>query len=260
MPQSEYFNVPLRNIAVGNSNEFRQPAAFKSAVAEFISTFIFVFAGSGSGLAYNKLTGNGPASPTGLISAAIAYGFALFVAVAVSANISGGHVNPAVTFGLFVGGNISLFRAVLYIIAQLLGAVVAAVLLALSAGTWAIPTFGGLAGVSVLSALILEIVLTFGLVYTVYATAVDPKKGEIGIIAPLAIGLIVGANILVGGPFSGAALNPAVAFGPALATLTWTHHWIYWVGPLIGGGLAGVVYEVFFISSSDHEQAPRDDY
>lgn len=122
----------------------------------------------------------------------------------------------------------------------------------------AIPTFA-LTGISIWSALIFEIVLTFGLVYTVYATAVDPKRGEIGIIAPLAIGLIVGANILAGGPFTGAALNPAVAFGPALATLTWKHHWIYWVGPLIGGGLAGVVYEVFFISRS-HEQAPGDDY
>ncbi|XP_073066398.1 aquaporin TIP1-1-like [Primulina eburnea] len=261
MPQSsDYFNIPLRNLAIGNRNDFRQPGAVKAAVAEFISTLIFVFAGSGSGLAYNKLTRDGHASPAGLVSAAIAYGFALFVAVAVSANISGGHVNPAVTFGLFVGGNISLVRAISYIIAQLLGSVVACLLLALSAGTWAIPAFG-LTGISVWSAFVFEIVMTFGLVYTVYATAADPKKGEIGIIAPLAIGLIVGANILAGGPFTGAAMNPAVAFGPALVSFTWTYHWIYWAGPLIGGGLAGVVYEVFFISHS-HEQVHGhgDDY
>ncbi|XP_073063131.1 aquaporin TIP1-1-like [Primulina eburnea] len=259
MPQSsEYFNTPLRRVAFGNRNEFSQPGAVKAALAEFISTLIFVFAGTGSGLAYNKLTGSGPASPSGLVAAAIAHGFALFVAVAVAANISGGHVNPAVTFGLFVGGNISLIRGVLYIIAQLLGSIVAVLLLTVSTGTWAIPTFG-VTGVSVWSAFVFEIVMTFGLVYTVYATAADPKKGEIGIIAPIAIGLIVGANILAGGPFTGAAMNPAVAFGPALVSFTWSYHWIYWAGPLIGGGLAGIVYEVFFISHS-HEQVPGDDY
>ncbi|KZV18861.1 hypothetical protein F511_08667 [Dorcoceras hygrometricum] len=88
-------------------------------------TLIFVFAGSGSGIAYNKLTHDGPSSAPGLISVAIAHDYALFVAVSVAANISGGHVNPAVTFGLFVGGNISLVRGILYIIAQLLGSTAA---------------------------------------------------------------------------------------------------------------------------------------
>ncbi|KZV47195.1 hypothetical protein F511_05246 [Dorcoceras hygrometricum] len=260
MPQSDYFSTPLRNLAVGNANEFRNPGVVKAAVSEFFSTLIFVFAGSGSSIAYSKLTGGGPASPPGLILAALAYGFALFVAVSVSANVSGGHVNPAVTFGLAVGGNITFLRGVLYIIAQLLGSIVAAALLIVATGTSAIPVFG-VSGISVWSAFVFEIVLTFGLVHTVYATAVDPKKGEIGIIAPLAIGLIVAANILAGGPFTGAALNPAVAFGPALVTWTWHHHWIYWAGPLIGGGLAGVVYEIFFISRShEHERVSGDDY
>ncbi|KAL2544882.1 Uncharacterized protein Fot_14115 [Forsythia ovata] len=107
--------------AIGNQNEFRQPGAIKAALAEFFSTLIFVFVGEGSGMAYNKLTGNAPNSPSGLVAAAVAHGFRLFVAVSISANISGGHVNPSVTFGLFLGGNISLFRGILYIIAQLLG-------------------------------------------------------------------------------------------------------------------------------------------
>ncbi|KAH6772722.1 gamma tonoplast intrinsic protein [Perilla frutescens var. hirtella] len=248
---NDYFNVPLRRVAIGNTDEFRQPGALKAAVAEFISTFIFVFAGSGAGIAYNSLTGNAPTSPAGLISAAIAHAFALFVAVAISANISGGHVNPAVTFGLFVGGNITLFRGILYIIAQLLGSVVASFLLIFTTGGLAVPTFG-VAGISVWAAFVFEIVATFGLVYTVYATAVDPKKGEIGIIAPIAIGLIVGANIFAAGPFTGAAMNPAVAFGPAVASFNFVDHWVYWAGPLIGGGLAGVIYEVFFISHT-HE-------
>lgn len=108
-------------------------------------------------------------------------------------------------------------------------------------------------------ALVMEIVMTFGLVYTVYATAVDPKKGNIGIIAPIAIGFIVGANILVGGAFTGASMNPAVSFGPAVVSWSWANHWIYWVGPLVGGGIAGLVYEILFINST-HEQLPTTDY
>nr|AKH49436.1 aquaporin TIP1;1 [Robinia pseudoacacia] len=246
--------MPIRNIAIGRPEEATHPDTLKAALSEFISTLIFVFAGSGSSIAYNKLTNDGPASPAGLISAAIAHAFALFVAVSVGANISGGHVNPAVTFGAFVGGNITLLRGVVYIIAQLLGSIVASLLLLFVTGL-SVPAFGLSAGVGVGPALVFEIVMTFGLVYTVYATAVDPKKGNLGIIAPLAIGFIVGANILAGGAFDGASMNPAVSFGPAIVSWTWTNHWIYWVGPLIGGGLAGLIYEVIFISHT-HEQLP----
>ncbi|CAL9124804.1 Major intrinsic protein [Musa troglodytarum] len=250
--------MPITQIAIGTTAEATHPTALKAALAEFICTFIFVFAGQGSGMAYSKLTSGGAATPEGLIAAALAHGFALFVAVSVGANISGGHVNPAVTFGAFVGGNITLLRGILYWIAQLLGSTVACLLLRFSTGGLETGTFG-LSGVSVWEALVLEIVMTFGLVYTVYATAVDPKKGSLGTIAPIAIGFIVGANILVGGPFDGASMNPAVSFGPALVSWSWTHQWVYWLGPLIGGALAGLVYEIFFISHS-HEQLPTADY
>ncbi|WVZ55454.1 hypothetical protein U9M48_006114 [Paspalum notatum var. saurae] len=250
--------MPISRIAVGSHQEMYHPGALKAALAEFISTLIFVFAGQGSGMAFSKLTAGGPSTPSGLIAAAIAHAFALFVAVSVGANISGGHVNPAVTFGAFVGGNITLFRGLLYWVAQLLGSTVACFLLRFSTGGLATGTFG-LTGVSVWEALVLEIVMTFGLVYTVYATAVDPKKGSLGTIAPIAIGFIVGANILVGGAFDGASMNPAVSFGPALVSWSWDCQWVYWVGPLIGGGLAGVIYEVLFISHT-HEQLPTADY
>lgn len=127
-------NMPIRNIAIGRPEEATHPDALKAALAEFISMLIFVFAGEGSGMAFNKLTNNGAATPAGLIAAAIAHAFALFVAVAVGANISGGHVNPAVTFGAFVGGNISLLRGILYWIAQLLGSVAACALLKFATG------------------------------------------------------------------------------------------------------------------------------
>ncbi|KAL3531995.1 hypothetical protein ACH5RR_005516 [Cinchona calisaya] len=251
--------MPISRIAIGRPQEVTHPDALKAALAEFISTLIFVFAGEGSGMAFSKLTNNAANTPSGLIAAAIAHAFALFVAVSVSANISGGHVNPAVTFGAFVGGNITLLRGILYWIAQLLGAVVACLLLKLSTGGLETAAFSLSSGVGVWNAFVLEIVLTFGLVYTVYATAVDPKRGTLGTIAPIAIGFIVGANILVGGAFDGASMNPAVSFGPAVVSWTWDNHWVYWAGPLIGGGLAGLVYEFFFITHT-HEQLPTTEY
>lgn len=251
--------MPISRIAVGTTAEATHPDALKAALAEFISMLIFVFAGSGSGMAFNKLTDNASNTPAGLIAAAIAHAFALFVAVSVGANISGGHVNPAVTFGAFVGGHITLLRSILYWIAQLLGSIVACLLLKFATGGLETPAFALSSGVGVWNALVFEIVMTFGLVYTVYATAVDPKKGDIGIIAPLAIGFIVGANILAGGAFDGGSMNPAVSFGPAVVSWTWNCHWVYWLGPFVGAGLAAIVYDVFFMTRS-HEPLPATDY
>lgn len=114
-------------------------------------------------------------------------------------------------------------------------------------------------GESVWNALVFEIVMTFGLVYTVYATAIDPKKGEIGILAPLAIGLTVGVNILAGGAFDGASMNPAMSFGPALVSWDWTNHWVYWVGPLIGAAIAAIIYEYIMIDRT-HEAVPSSEF
>lgn len=110
------------------------------------------------------------------------------------------------------------------------------------------------------NAVALEMVMTFGLVYAVSATTHDPRsrRNSLGVIAPIVIGLIVGANILVGGPFDGASMNPAASFGPALVGWSWKNHWVYWVGPLIGGGLAGFLYELVFVSFN--RQRFRRDY
>lgn len=252
--------MPVTRIAVGTPAEASHPAALKAALAEFFSTLIFVFAGQGSGMAFNKLTDDASTTPAGLVAAALAHAFSLFVAVSVGANISGGHVNPAVTFGAFLGGNITLLRGILYWIAQLLGSTAACLLLKFSTGGLETAAFSLSTDVSVWNALVLEIVMTFGLVYTVYATAIDPKNGSLGTIAPIAIGFIVGANILAGGAFDGASMNPAVSFGPALVSWTWTNHWVYWVGPLIGGGIAAIIYDLFFIGQTTHEQLPTTDY
>lgn len=126
--------MPFREIAVGRYEETYHPDALRAALAEFISTLIFVFAGEGSAIAFNFLTNDGSTTPAGLVASALAHAFGLFVGVSIAANISGGHVNPAVTFGAFVGGNISLLRGILYWIAQLLGATVACLLLKFATG------------------------------------------------------------------------------------------------------------------------------
>lgn len=108
-------------------------------------------------------------------------------------------------------------------------------------------------GIGAIEGVVMEMIITFALVYTVFATAVDPKKGSLGTIAPIAIGFIVGANILAAGPFSGGSMNPARSFGPAVASGDFTNIWIYWVGPLVGGGLAGLVYTYVFMGE---EHAP----
>lgn len=121
-------------------------------------------------------------------------------------------------------------------------------------------------GVGELNALLLEMIMTFALVYTVYATAIDPKRGSLGTIAPLAIAFIVGANVLVGGPFSGASMNPARAFGPALVGWRWRNHWIYWLGPFVGAAVAGLVYEFGIIQheaphhTGHHQPLAPEDY
>ncbi|KAJ0962331.1 hypothetical protein J5N97_030159 [Dioscorea zingiberensis] len=252
--------MPITKIAIGNTTEATHPEALRAALAEFISMLIFVFAGEGSGMAFSKLTSDGATTPAGLIAAALAHAFALFVAVSVGANISGGHVNPAVTFGAFIGGNITFLRAILYWIAQLLGSVVACLLLKFATGGMETAAFALSANVGAWNAVVLEMVMTFGLVYTVYATAVDPKKGDVGVVAPIAIGFIVGANILAGGAFDGASMNPAVSFGPAVVSGAWENHWVYWLGPFAGAAVAALVYDLLFIGQRTHEQLPIADY
>ncbi|KAM7262609.1 hypothetical protein ACFE04_000292 [Oxalis oulophora] len=260
--------MPVRRYTFGRPEDAYHPDSIRAALAEFFSTLIFTFAGEGSILALDKMyrdTKTGHAPPTGLVMIALANGLALFAAVASSLNISGGHVNPAVTFGALVGGRISTLLAIYYWIAQLLGAIVGALLLRLGTGGMRPMGFFVTSGVGELHALVLEIVMTFGLVYTVYATAIDPKRGSLGIIAPLAIGLIVGANILVGGPFDGASMNPARAFGASLVGWRWANHWIYWAGPFVGGGLAALVYEYMILPTEPpqhtlHQPLAPEDY
>src|SRR4029077_10491465 len=181
----------------------------------------------------------------GLLAIALAHGLAIGLMVSAMGHISGGHFNPAVSIGLWVTKRISTLDTILYWAAQLAGATAAAFLLkvvvpeetwrAVSLGTPALARdFPVWAGMS------LEAVTTFFLVWMVFATAVD-EKGVFKSIAGFGIGLSITLGILVAGPLTGAALNPARAFGPALAATHWAHQGVYWVGPLAGGFLAGLL-------------------
>ncbi|XP_052184067.1 probable aquaporin TIP3-2 [Diospyros lotus] len=259
--------MPERRYAFGRPEEATHPDSMRATLTEFLSTFIFVFAGEGSILALEKMYGaDRGLAASGLVMVAVAHALALFAAVASSMNVSGGHVNPAVTFGALVGGRVSLLRALYYWVAQLLGSVLATLLLRLATDGMRPLGFSVARGEGDWNALLMETVMTFGLMYTVYATAIDPKRGSLATIAPLAIAFIVGANILVGGPFDGASMNPARAFGPALVGWRWSNHWIYWLGPFIGAGLAGLIYEFAVIQSDEtphhahHQPLAPEDY
>jgi len=215
----------------------------KALAAEFIGTFTLIFIGVGA-IAADFLTGG----KLGLTGVALAHGLAIAVMVSATGAISGGHLNPAVTIGALVGKKISLTNAIGYIVAQCLGAIVAAwvvtlaipgeVLDAVKMGT---PELGS--NITSGQALVTEIILTFFLMFVVYGTAIDARAPKVG---GLFIGLTVALDILMGGPISGAAMNPARHLGPALLGGGMENIWIYWVGPILGGILAGVIYTKTF--------------
>lgn len=211
----------------------------KSYWAEFVGTFTLCFIGQGAILA-QQMGGAG----IDLLTVAVAHGLALAIMITVFAAVSGGHLNPAVTMGFLVTGRQSFGSAVAYWISQLLGAVAASFALRFLFPTsvWQ-PVHLGAASLSpeitVGGGLVIEFVLTFFLVTAVWGTVVDERAPRIG---GFGIGLAVLMGILMGGPLTGGAMNPARAFGAALASGFWTAHWLYWVAPLLGGAAAGLAY------------------
>jgi MIP family channel proteins len=217
--------------------------------AEFIGTMVFVFVGAG---AATLAAANG----AGTVGIAVATGLVLAIMISTLGHISGGHFNPAVTMGAWVTGKIDSVRAPLYVVAQLAGAAAGAGLLrlALSEKIWKPTSLGATlinpaakqVGFTTPKALLLEAIMTFVLVLVVFGTAIDPR-GVFKSIAGFGIGLVVTADILVGGILTGASMNPARSFGPALLTWTWTDFWVYILGPVAGAVIAAEVYWFFFL-------------
>lgn len=215
----------------------------RAYAAEFIAVLALVFIGGGSIIA-NELLG---AEGFGLLGVAFAHGIVLAVMVTATMHISGGHINPAVTIGQLVARKIDGANALLYIISQLMGGVVGGALLlfAFPSSAWDLngiklgtPQLGVITDIPI--AIGVEAILTFFLVFTVFATGVD-KRGT-GQIAGFAIGFVLIFDILVGGPLTGAAMNPARWFGTAVSIGFFDNAVVYWVGPIIGGIVAALVY------------------
>jgi MIP family channel proteins len=219
-------------------------------VAEFIGTFTLVVFAAGSICADQYLTKSGAAG-IGLMGIAVAQGLAIAIMVTAVGHISGGHLNPAVTIGFWVTKRLSTIQCIAYWIAQLAGGTAAAYLVSaiVSESVWRPVSLGApdlAPDFTRMHGMALEAVLTFFLVFVFFATAAD-NKGAFNKIAGFAIGLTITMDILFGGPFTGGAMNPARAFGPALAAHHWNNHGVYWVGPLFGGIVAGWLYDRLFL-------------
>lgn len=215
---------------------------YKAFLAEFLGTFALIFAGVGA-IAGNYLNGG----QTGLVGIALAHGLTIAVMVSATAAVSGGHLNPAVTLGLFSAGKIDFPNTLGYVTAQCLGGITAAFLIklclplnALMAVGMGTPSLSP--NISLGMGFLTELILTFFLVFVVYGTAVDSRAPKTG---GLFIGLTVALDILVGGPITGAAMNPARHLGPALLGGGLQNLWLYWAGPVSGGILAALSYKKF---------------
>ncbi|KAK8583725.1 hypothetical protein V6N13_109120 [Hibiscus sabdariffa] len=218
------------------------PDALRAYLAEFISTFFYVFAVVGSAMASRKLMSDSATDPSSLVLVAVANTFALSSTVYMAANVSGGHVNPAVTFGMAVGGHISVSTALFYWVSQMSASVVACLLLKVATVSQDVPIYAIANEMTGFGASLMEGVVAFGLMYGVYAGG-DPRSGPLRSIGPVAIGVMAGAMVLAAGPFSGGAMNPALAFGSAVVAGRFKNQAVYWVGPLIGAAVAGLVYD-----------------
>jgi MIP family channel proteins len=221
-------------------------------IAEFVGTFALIFFGVGAICADQYLRASGQ-SGFGLLGVAFAYGLAYAIMVTAVGHISGGHLNPAVTIAFWVTKRLGTLQTLFYWVAQLLGALAGAYLVVaiVPEAVWRLVGLGTPAlapDFTRMHGMLLEGVMTFFLVFVFFATAVD-VRGAFNKIAGFAIGLAVTMDTLVGFPFTGSAVNPARAFGPALAAHYWTNHGVYWVGPLLGGVLAGVIYDRIFLGN-----------
>ncbi len=238
---------------------------YKKYLAELLGTFALVFVGAGCVCADHYLVKSG-SQGFGLLGIAIAFGFVV-VAVAYSLGyVSGAHINPAVTVSMIVTRRIKVGIGAMYIVSQVAGATLAGYMLKILFPEALTSVFLGTCvlgpNVSVTQAIVMEAVITFLLVFVVYATVVDKRSTPA--LAGLAIGFVVLFGVMVGGAISGGSMNPARVFGPAIASGHFANHYVWWIGPFVGGLAAGFAYDLFFsekkkqlplVNSIDHKNS-----
>ncbi|KAG6557990.1 hypothetical protein Mapa_000169 [Marchantia paleacea] len=237
-----------------DASEFGRWSFYRAIIAEFVATLLFLYITVATVIGHSRSTSEEtPCGGVGILGIAWAFGGMIFVLVYCTAGISGGHINPAVTFGLFLARKVTLPRAVLYIIAQCLGAICGCGLVKAWQSSLYNRYGGGAnsvaSGYSKGTGLGAEIIGTFVLVYTVFS-ATDPKRNardsHVPVLAPLPIGFAVFMVHLATIPITGTGINPARSFGAAVifnAEKSWDDHWIFWVGPFIGAALAAAYHQ-----------------
>ena len=216
----------------------------RRSFVELLGVFALVFVACGT------IMSVGPEANAGTLEVALASGLVIAVMVSAVGHISGGHFNPAITFGFMLTRRIPLLLGLVYFVAQLAGSALAALLL-----RWIYPAASrdatnlgapAVSGIDIGPALVVEALLTFFLVLVVFASAVDPR-GTFKAIAGLAIGLTITMDIFAGGRLTGAAMNPSRAFGPQLVGNHWADAWVWYVGPLLGAAVAALAYEWLYL-------------
>lgn len=213
--------------------------SLRAPAAEFVGTALFVLVGAGSAVT----------NVAGALGAALANGIGLALVVTIMMPISGGHINPAVSFALWLGKQIDALTLGKYVLAQLLGAIVGALFIkalfpASAARMTSLGTPQVAGSMTFATATALEAIFTFFLVSAVYGTVVSSQAQRV---AGFAIGLVVLVCVLGGGVLTGAALNPARAFGPALVSWDWHAQAVYWIGPLLGAAAAAGLWRYLLL-------------
>lgn len=221
--------------------------AYKKYIAELVGTFALVFIAAGSVCAdfYLRQAGG---QGLGLLGISIAYGVVVIAIIYATNYVSGSHVNPAVTISFWITKRMEPNTAIMYIISQIAGATLAGLALKTlfpdALQTVYLGTSVLAPGVSVGRGILMEFIVSFLLVFTIYGTLVD-RRASAGF-AGVAIGLVVLFGTMIGGTISGGAMNPARVFGPALASGQFMHHYVWWIGPILGGVAAGFAYDKIF--------------
>ena len=231
---------------------FATAATRRALVAEMLGTLLFVFVAAGTTLMTAAAAAE-RGSLTRVLVVALAHGLAFALAVAATSRLSGGHLNPAITAGAVATGRMPMNVGAMFVAAQVVGAVLAAVLLkAVVPGAMTNGLGGHVLGPRVTpeAAIVVEAVVTFALVLAFLATANVARAT-----APMVLGAVVALGHLFAMPLTGASMNPARSFGPALVAGAWTAQWVYWIGPLLGAGLAALAWKWAF--AGPHEKEPR---